>query len=521
MHGSWNAILRDARRRGDDTRSAALVDVRPSVAFVEVIDVVYSMWMQRLSVLIDAACESTRATDRSERNALAGAVTAIACVCRDGNTCRAREAAAHAATVAYERLRIFERMPHTPPVCSAGWFMRIDHRWFMGWIPRAFDALEGPTTHPPPNEALIARLRQWSMSRCVRELTEPVWTLELHGSNDGGRRTVALTHHCADMPTAARRVSAYTARVRAVMQALRAAKPASSGAFSTCHNGLCGRAFYRGTSTDAYGARSLGNNSSGAWRVPDELQDARRSQAMYWRRVLATDGEASPNPFVVFCSPACYASWRAGLRAAMPLFKTRRVGTGPDRCLDADADADVYGWRDRIANALDLALRRNARAARAMRNVEKAIVRNTLPRSVHALDVEVALRRVTRALNVDVALLYSSWCIAEHGRGTPAAQSSTLGTSMPGGCRGWRTNCNAWLYALDRMREAYDASPATTPVDCVQAAGRFMRSARAMAVDMYTPEHNIIWTTAAERQRSDRMQQKKRRRERVACDDVA
>lgn len=444
-----------------------------------IMEPLYTTLMCMLVEAIDGSTAETDGDAITRRDVLVHAVASLVCTCKSGDTTRLLYAAAHAATVSYERLRMFSDT-HTT---RDDWIVRIDKRWFMCESASPMAIFDGPTTHPSLHETDGDRMKKWTMSKCVNECIECVSALEVleigapkRSVQRKKRMTVpsGLTHSCPDMPMASMRVNAYTARMRAMMQCLRTVKP--SVAFCRCHNRVCGRLMYRGEDRDAYGRRSIGEHSPMAWSTPDEMQGIDPSQGVYWRSVLSTGTlEAPPNPFHVFCGSACYMSWRNALRCEMEPLVSVVVATNTDAVITGNGRGCN---RDRISRTLSATLRRNSKVAELIR-MRKCV---HMRKETHKADVKHSTKRLVRALNMDVALVYSAACIAD------VYSSREMGTCMvPGGVVGWRSQQCVWEHVLKSMWSMSPHIPTSELVEWIPTPARFIRQAKEFALNIYRP----------------------------------
>lgn len=169
--------------------------------------------------------------------------------------------------------------------------------------------------------------------------------------------------------------------------------------------------------------------------TPSMDQDAHH---LYWETAALCSAACADNPSirarlcgnpnlfpppVRFCSEACHGAYKARYSKELPL--------------NGDLDVDdvisaAKSHRSRISQALEVCLRRNAGALRMMKSSAEP-------------DRARLRMQLTRALNVDVALLAAAAAMAEVAH---IGSRSGGAACLPGGSAHWRKNPTTWAYAL-------------------------------------------------------------------------
>lgn len=257
---------------------------------------------------------------------------------------------------------------------------------------------------------------------------------------------------------------------RGIFAALRATRPAKQ--FHSCENELCGRVFFRG---DHFDMMNVGRANAHA------LYDAGPSAAVktlqarlglssdasdsYWAR--ACGGQlAVERPQVRFCCIACFFQHQQHLKSMLP---DEIVN------LNADDDLKVEPGRARVAAAFRSALKRNERAARAMRTAPKR------PRNGMACTMaEVLQNRARRvcALNVDLGILYAASVLA---------QSATLSRNLalPGMEAFWRYDETFYSKALEAVLKLYAKNKTPSVITSMLTSPKFMDAMKTKAHSLF------------------------------------
>jgi len=309
------------------------------------------------------------------------------------------------------------------------------HSHFLNGVPASIDLCSDP---PPDTEtpALAAEVQKLRLKQLVEFRLRQVTAIE------------ELALHPPHMPT---RVHMLISRCRALHRAVREVRAA--GTFSCCANQNCGRTFYVGQDAELWSMAT-----SQVLLTPLDSDEA-STQAAYWQ---ATAGELWQPPSATarqFCCSACADEYERHLQACMP-----ECGNE----LDVDAFASKQG-RPRVMEAFEMVLRRNSLAARSLRD-------RPLPRrrcAVAERDIVAHVRRMSRQLNVDAAVLYASSIIAESG-------PISSGRCLPGSVSGWRGQLRYYMHILNAVNKIYQqtASLDERIIGSVYTLPRFMRNIR-------------------------------------------
>lgn len=319
----------------------------------------------------------------------------------------------------------------------------MENRFFLDGLPAGVQLFVGGfnEAHRP------ASVQRFKVHDAVSDRLCTVTTLE---KMDRARVAQVLTDSATGLGDAVpARVRIFLDRTRAVCQGIRATE--RDELFRHCENMNCQRIFYSGEPAEAW-ARAAHSTCDDA----DDVNDS----SDYWQQVGNLVVERPPASRC-FCSRACYREHAVHLKSMCP---------DHDLVLDADNVSEKTG-RARVAHAFRLALRRNEKAARALRTMRSKSRSNLAVAS--ALLERHRLRTIT-ALNVDLGVLYAASLVAE---------SATLSRDklLPGCRLYWRDDPSVWakaakavmaIYARARRKEGIVSSLTTVPEFMEQVAAR-------------------------------------------------
>lgn len=267
-------------------------------------------------------------------------------------------------------------------------------------------------------------LRKLRMRDVMCDRLKTVASLELFQNTDPKYVHIAAEYALPDVPTGLPgRIHVFVSRMRGICQGLRRVKPEAH--FRQCRNCACNRLFYAGSpvETQAYPVGAPPHSPNGA--------------TSFWQ--MAAGEEAEGDRQSDFCTYSCAREWKWQLCAALP-------DTG-DEVLVADIGCRKTG-RARVPEALRLVSKRNERAGRHLRAIEKE------HRAFSALSKQELSKqraRVTRMLNVDLGVLYAAGMLAES-RGLAGNKV------LAGASEGWRSRPAFYAKAVREVGLIYDKS---------------------------------------------------------------
>lgn len=221
------------------------------------------------------------------------------------------------------------------------------------------------------------------------------------------------------------RVHVFLSRMRAICQGLQRVKPATH--FKQCRNCECNRCFYAGAPNETVESTVLPATR------PVAISDGVTGQ--YWDMVAG--GAEVGFQQGEFCTWSCYVQWKTQLGHALP-----DISEGEMVC-----DYGCRGTgRSRVGEALRLCSKRNERASRHLRTIQKE--RRVFP-ALGASEMRKQMQRRIRMLNVDLGLLYSASVLA---------QSSTMTKNkvLAGASEGWRSRPLFYAKAVKEVIKLYE-----------------------------------------------------------------
>lgn len=259
----------------------------------------------------------------------------------------------------------------------------------------------------------------------VRDVTcdrlKTVSTLETFGNSNERYLKMASDYMLPEVPAGLPgRIHIFVSRMRAICQGLRRVKPASH--FRQCRNCACNRVFYVGSPVESSAAFPASPHSP-------------EGSSVFWN-MAAGEPEISDNQRD-FCTYACAREWKWQLCAALPDTK--------DEVLAADVNCRKSG-RARVPEALRIVSKRNERASRHLRSIEKE---HRVFSALSKQELAKQRARVTRMLNVDLGLVYAAGLLAEN-RGLAGNKV------LAGASEGWRSRPAFYAKALREVGLIYD-----------------------------------------------------------------
>lgn len=269
-------------------------------------------------------------------------------------------------------------------------------------------------------------LRKLKLRDVVADRIRTVSNLEL--MEDGTERLeklisdYRLTDAADGMPG---RVHIFVARMRAICQGLQRVKPATH--FKQCKNCECCRVFYCGAPNEVSGPAA---SSTSPTSPTSDSQGG-----TYWD--LAAGSPEIADEQGAFCTFSCCMQWRWQLRNALP--------DSSDDAMVADNQCRKEG-RSRVPEAMRALVKRNERAGRHLRSIEKKhMVFTALSKS----ELKKQRERRVRQLNVDLGMLFLANILAE---------SRTLCTNkvLAGAAEGWRSRPLFYAKVLKEVGKLYD-----------------------------------------------------------------
>ena len=230
---------------------------------------------------------------------------------------------------------------------------------------------------------------------------------------------IATNNMPNDLPAGVpKRAAIFVARCRAVAQAV--AVGSSVTCFGECAHRGCRRRFYLApatlpSSSDLGGV--LGDAASEYWT----LLAGRRFDTTRPRR---------------FCSPACCAQYTREMDAAVPKLAGKALNAEPD-------PGREMARQTRVANGLRLSAKRNEEFARQLRGTKPTFS------ACSKGDYRQRVETLTRQLNLDFLLLYTSSVIAE-------SKSLSQGLLLAGEKPQWRNRPRFVAASVKKVIALYD-----------------------------------------------------------------
>lgn len=275
---------------------------------------------------------------------------------------------------------------------------------------------------------LDSDLQKLRLRDVVADRIKTVASLEQFFNTSPKYITMASEYMLSDVPAdLPGRIHMFISRMRAISQGLRRVKPSSH--FSQCKNCACGRLFYCGSPLELPSMQP-----SAPPRSPVGLE-CYRSMASG----ASGFGSTASHDQSSFCTWACLKEWRWQLQCALP------------DCSDAAFATDVgckKKGRGRLAEALNMVSKRNERAGRHLRSIEKQ--QRRFP-SVGSAEMGRQRAQITKMLNVDLGILYVSRLLCEH-------KGLSENKVLAGATEGWRSRPAFYAKAIREVALIYDKS---------------------------------------------------------------
>jgi hypothetical protein len=287
---------------------------------------------------------------------------------------------------------------------------------FLEALPPGLPLFSGHTAVTLQN----ADLRKLRLRDVVSDRIKTVSNLEALANKTDRLKQLIADHTLPDLPAGLPgRVHVFVARMRAICQGLRRVKPETH--FKQCRNCECQRIFYAGAATE-----------SAVEHAPSPV--AGGDQA-YWD--LVAGGPLVAHEQSEFCTWSCCQQWRRQLSDALPSDDAKEMV--------ADRNCRKEG-RARVPEALRACGKRNERAARHLRTIEKEC-RTFTALSKQELTKQRA-RRI-RSLNIDIGLLYAASVVAD-------SKALSANRVLPGASENWRTRFAFYAKAVNEVAKIYD-----------------------------------------------------------------
>ena len=268
-----------------------------------------------------------------------------------------------------------------------------------------------------------ADLRKLRLRDVVSDRIKTVSNLEALANKTDRLKQLIADHTLPDLPAGLPgRVHVFVARMRAICQGLRRVKPEAH--FRQCRNCECQRIFYAGAA-----------NESAAEHAGAPSPVAGANDQAYWD--LVAGGPLVRDEQKDFCTWSCCQQWRKQLRDALPSDDANEMV--------ADRSCRKEG-RARVPEALRACGKRNERAARHLRTIEKEC--RTFTALSKQEQTKQRARRV-RALNLDIGLLYAASVVAD-------SKALSANRVLPGAAESWRTRCAFYAKAVTEVGKIYD-----------------------------------------------------------------
>lgn len=301
--------------------------------------------------------------------------------------------------------------------------------YFLEGVPLSVALFAGPSglSLAGEEEEKLAKLK---MKDVLADRTHSVALLESYSPTAPRKMELIQKYHPEDLSSSVPGpIRVLISRQRSLCKGMRQRKDSSH--FTHCCNCNCNRIFYIGASNECWGVASTSTVGGGP---SDDEEDS--SSEKYWD-AAACDSNIDTLSMLRFCSSTCSDEYYRHLSITMP-----DCGI----VLDADNEAKKHG-RKRVSESFRLALKRNEKAARALRTLRSSRPRN-LALTPEELDVHIQ-RRIT-ALNVDLGVLYASSKIAE-------SETLSKGRLLPGQVLYWRDDPAYYRKILTEVSRIYMA----------------------------------------------------------------
>lgn len=293
---------------------------------------------------------------------------------------------------------------------------------FLEGLPPGLPLFSGNTAFHLAN----GDLNKLKLRDVVADRIKTVASLEVLPNKGDRLKSLVQEYTLSDVPAGLPgRVHVFIARMRAICQGLQRVKPQIH--FAQCKNCECNRLFYRGASTEGPSMASAGSSASSAPTSPGGTS--------YWD--LAGNGPVIGEAQNEFCTWSCYTQWQWQLEQALP--------NGTEAAMVADYQCRKTG-RSRVPEALRLVGKRNERAGRHQRTIEKE--QRRFP-ALGTAELKKQRTRRVRLLNVDLGLLYAASLMAE-------SRGLSSNKVLAGASEGWRSRPQFYAKAVKEVGRLYD-----------------------------------------------------------------
>ena len=313
--------------------------------------------------------------------------------------------------------------------------------FFLDGVPRGVDLFASFSTPLSDRDAGKMRVRS--------AMADRAFTVDrVRAMQAGATKTLQLmvdraTQACG-LPALPPPVIVAVDRARAVSAALRATRPSS---IIRCAHAACNRLFAAGRAAADWPV-CVGHG------VEDD-----GSAAEYWHSLCRDGREYAQRRF---CCGECAIQHAEELERLLPLSIE----------LATDDELPRTG-RGRVAKAFQVALRRNAECARAIRGSK-----NVVTRCVSRFEADAALQMFTTWLNVDLAVLFAASVVAECG-------SLSRGRLLPGSASGWRQEPLYYARAVATVTKLYTRHKRTGIISSLNAVPRYIEAVQRVAPQLF------------------------------------
>jgi hypothetical protein len=402
--------------------------------------------VSQLCVYINDGSLSMSAKDHDIRISLFRIIHTLPIVCK----AFVDEAASHEALpyiLFYERLRV-SGVTKRPP------------KFFLEGLPVGVSIASGDTVKTLSQSDVTGL----NTKKMMENRSNLVGKLEMSEGGSAFKVETCRQHRLPDVPASVPGpVQVVVSICRSVMQAMRMHRPAKN--FHNCSNQLCGRLIYRGHSIDLASTGLASSSSSDNSKECNVLGISNSTTNSYWSRACGNP-VAVERPQSRFCCEACFNQHENHLKEMLP-----------DGLVELNYDDFIRAvpGRSRVRLAFQAALKRNERAARAIRTASKR-PRNYL--AVSHSEIEKHRARRICAFNVDLGILYAASVVAE---------SSTISRNLalPGYEAEWRTDQAFYSKAIDAVLKIYSRNKNGSIVSNMLTSPKFMENIRSKAASLF------------------------------------
>jgi hypothetical protein len=295
--------------------------------------------------------------------------------------------------------------------------MRWRSKFWLQGIPSAVTLFEGNVPPEMAAELPPAQVARLGFDSLLYDRSD--FSVRCNNWSDAKIDAIAASNTPNDLPPGVpKRAAIFVARCRAVAQAV--AVGSNVTCFTECAHRGCRRRFFMAPATLPSSA-DLGGI----------LGDA---SAEYWALLAGRRTDVSPPRR--FCSPVCAAQYNREMDAAIPKLAGKALNTEPD-------PGREMGRQTRVANGLRLSAKRNEEVARQLRGAKPVFT------ACSKSDYRQRVETLTRQLNLDFLLLYTSSVIAE-------SKSLSQGLLLAGEKPQWRNRPRFVAASVKKIIALYD-----------------------------------------------------------------